>query len=182
LENLSKSEIVLSNKQKRQSILIKLIESGEVNSQEDAVQRLLELGLNVTQATVSRDFTEIGATKIHQNNEIKYIVGNTTSTHGASFAWVFREFVIKKAVSGNIIVLGTPPGHASMVAASIDRENISGILGVVAGDDTLFICCQETLPQKNYKNLLNNTTASDVVEASNSANTILLYMEELSNY
>lgn len=133
----------LGMKQRRQAVLVQLIESGVLDSQQQAVEELRRRGFHATQTTVSRDFTEIGAVRVSTSDGFKYVIHAPHSVHGASLERVLREFVLFSAASGNLIVVKTPPGHAGVVAAALDREEIPGILGVVAGDDTLFICCEE---------------------------------------
>lgn len=131
-------------KQHRQSILFELLTSGQLLSQADAVTRLATKGIEATQATVSRDLEELGAVRIRSTSGYRYALPSETSRYGISLARVMREYVLRTAISGNLIVFHTPPGHASIVAAAIDRAELAEIIGVIAGDDTLFICVNET--------------------------------------
>jgi transcriptional regulator of arginine metabolism len=130
-------------KQQRRSFLRELIQEGVITSQQDAVSALHKKGLQVTQATVSRDLQEIGAVRIKENGELRYFLQEDSTSYKAALERVFNEFVIRTSTSANMIIIHTPPGYASVVASAIDKEEIHGVLGVVAGDDTLFICCDE---------------------------------------
>jgi transcriptional regulator of arginine metabolism len=132
-------------KAKRHKLLIELLESGEIDSQHTAVKRLEEHGIAVTQATLSRDLEELGAMRIKAGQHMRYALPAQNSRFGAQLSQVLKDYVISKRTSGNIIVFITPPGHAGMVAAALDRASFPEVLGIVAGDDTLFICVEETL-------------------------------------
>ena len=146
-------------KAQRQALLLELINSGQVDSQQRAVELLAEQGIDVTQATLSRDFEELGAVRVRVGDGVKYAITVQASQFGAPLLQVLRDYVIRRQLSGNMIVLHTPPGHASMVAAAIDRSNLEGILGVVAGDDTLFICVDEKLGAKKVLDLIEEREA-----------------------
>ena len=70
------------------------------------------------------------------------------SEFGMSLEKVASRFVIDHDRSGNMLVLRTPPGHAGVVAAALDREGVSGVLGCIAGDDTVFVCIAEKTKHK----------------------------------
>ncbi len=127
-------------KTRRQAALCELVEAGSIGSHADAVGQLADLGWEVTQATVSRDLDDLGAVRIRDGERIRYALVQSNSAYGASLATVLRSFVVSREMSGPLVVLRTPPGHASMVAAAIDRAHIDGIVGTIAGDDTLFVC------------------------------------------
>jgi transcriptional regulator of arginine metabolism len=130
-------------KLQRQAILVEMISSGKLSSQAQAVENLLKLGIDATQATISRDFEELGVVREHTKDGHRYILRGEANKFGGSLVKVFREYVIKIAKSGNLIVLHTPPGHASIVAAALDRSELPDVLGVIAGDDTIFVCVAE---------------------------------------
>ncbi|MCB0354936.1 MAG: arginine repressor [Bdellovibrionales bacterium] len=141
-------------KTKRHSILIELLETGEIDSQQRAVELLHERGIEATQATVSRDFEEIGAVRVRAGESTRYALPASSSQYGASLVHVLRDFVLRRQASGNMIVLHTPPGHANVVAAAIDRASLEGVLGVVAGDDTLFVCVNDQLGAKTVLEMI----------------------------
>jgi len=132
-------------KQERLAILARLLQEGKITSQSDAVSALREQGLFATQATVSRNLQELGAVRSTRSGIARYELQSEHSVFGISLARVLREFVLRATTSEPMIVLHTPPGHAGMVAAALDRNEVEGILGVVAGDDTLFVCCEQRL-------------------------------------
>ena len=131
-------------KARRQAKLLSFINDGLVASQGDAVSLLEKAGMKATQATVSRDLEELGAIRVRHLDGIRYSIAEDSSqTFGAPLKQVIREYVISNACSGNIIVLKTPPGHASVVAAAFDRAPTKSVIGTIAGDDTIFLCVAE---------------------------------------
>jgi transcriptional regulator of arginine metabolism len=104
-------------------------------------------GIAATQATVSRDLVELGAIKVRDGE------GRRTLTLPASAApapaapehlrRVLSEWVADVASSGSLIVVKTPPGCAHVVASALDRGVLVGVLGTVAGDDTIFVVVDE---------------------------------------
>lgn len=141
-------------KAKRQAVLVELIARGLVESQQSALEELRKRGIPATQATVSRDLDDLGAVKVRKGEGIRYELLEPRSDFGPSVGQVLRDFVVSLTVSGNLVVLRTPPGHAAAVAAAIDRAQLTGILGTVAGDDTLFICASEELTGRGAAKLL----------------------------
>ncbi len=127
---------------KRQAALVALINEKTIRSQGEARQLLSNAGFKATQATISRDLEEIGAVRVHDVGGLKYSLPHAGSEHGASVQTAIKQFVVSARSAGNIVVVKTPPGHAAVVAAAIDRQTPTGVLGTVAGDDTLFICVE----------------------------------------
>jgi transcriptional regulator of arginine metabolism len=131
----------------RRRLMRGLIDSGGITSQQQLVELLTEAGHPVTQATVSRDLDALGAVKERRTGgKTAYAIDDeryalTQEERAAGRALV--EFVESISVSGNLVVLRTPPGAAHFVASTIDGATIRGILGTVAGDDTLVIVASE---------------------------------------
>jgi transcriptional regulator of arginine metabolism len=126
----------------RRRLIRKLIGEGSITSQARLVDLLEAQGFPVTQATVSRDLDALGATKTRgDNGVVHYIIGDlielTEAEHRLRRA--INDFVDEIAVSGNIVVLHTPPGAAHLVAGAIDGSALADVLGTVAGDDTLMV-------------------------------------------
>jgi transcriptional regulator of arginine metabolism len=127
----------------RRRLIRKLIGAGTITSQADLVELLEAEGFPVTQATVSRDLDALGAVKIRdEDGMVRYTtVPNPLQLSDAELQLrkAVDGFVDAIAVSGNIVVLRTPPGAAHLVAGAIDRARLEGVLGTVAGDDTLLV-------------------------------------------
>jgi transcriptional regulator of arginine metabolism len=133
----------MSNKTQRQAALIKLLETEKLSSHDEILEVLKRQEIFTTQATISRDLFEIGASRVPSGDAWHYQLSARGSEYGASLSYVWNQFVISTVTSGNILVVKTPPGHAGVVAAALDRARIGSIAGVIAGDDTIFVCCHE---------------------------------------
>jgi len=127
-----------------------LLERNAVASQGQLLDLLGEDGINVTQATLSRDLVELGAVKVRQGRGLVYAVpaegGDTTprpAQHPAHFsgrlARLCEELLVNARAVGNQVVLRTPPGAAQYLASAIDRSDSPDVLGTIAGDDTILV-------------------------------------------
>lgn len=130
----------------RQSKIIELINKYDVETQEELADRLNAAGYNVTQATISRDIRELKLTKVSTNGgRQKYIVLQTQESGlYEKYVRVLRDGYISMDMAMNIIVIKTVPGMAMAVAAALDHLSINGIVGCIAGDDTI-MCAIKTL-------------------------------------
>ncbi len=138
----------------RQAALKQLIDSGKVDSEQTAIKLLREAGFTATELVVHCDLEDIGAVRIRDGEKVRFATVVDSSLDGASFLQVMRSYVISRRASGNMIVLKTPPGHANVVAAALDRGTIEGALGIVAGDDTVFICVDDRLGAETVLNVI----------------------------
>ena len=122
----------------RRRLVRRLVTSADVRSQADIVEYLSSEGHDVTQATVSRDLQIIGATK---GDGDRYVLRDGPDPEEAMrhLARSIDEFVESITASGPLVVLRTPPGAAQVVAAAIDNASVPGVLGSVAGDDTIMV-------------------------------------------
>lgn len=128
----------------RRRLVRRLIVSQPVNSQAEIVEFLAKEGYDVTQATISRDLHVIGAAK---GDGDRYVLRDGPDPEEAMshLARSIDEFVESINASGSLVVLRTPPGAAQVVAAAIDNAEIEGVLGTVAGDDTIFVAASEAI-------------------------------------
>ena len=134
------------NKAQRQHRIIELLQHEAISSQLVLIERLAAEGAEVTQATISRDLEDIGAVKVRiPGGQLVYGVAEYANQRIAPDDHVRRvlgEFVVQVAASGQLVVVRTPPGSAHVVASAIDRGAIEGILGSVAGDDTILVVAE----------------------------------------
>lgn len=123
----------------RRSRIATIIATHAVTSQEELGQLLLEEGISVTQATLSRDLDAIGALKeFDQDGSARYTMAALASTD-ATIARLTTELLVRAEAAGNIAVLHTPPGAAQFYAGHIDRSTVFDPIGSVAGDDTILL-------------------------------------------
>ena len=139
----------MSLKQQRQQAIARLIGQQPVANQPQLLDLLGTEGITATQATVSRDLEDLGAIKVRVGGgETVYAIPELPSQQRAPedhLRRVFSEWVVEVAHSANLVVLRTPPGSAHVVASALDRSGLSGVLGTVAGDDTLVVIVGEDL-------------------------------------
>lgn len=128
----------------RRRLVRKLITTEAIASQAELVDLLSAEGHEVTQATVSRDLQVIGATKA--DGDTYRLRGEPDPEEAVRhLARSIDEFVESIRSSGTIVVLRTPPGAAQVVAAAIDNAGLEGVLGTVAGDDTIMVVASEEI-------------------------------------
>ena len=128
-------------KTQRQHRIARLLEQHAVTSQTQVVELLAADGVVATQATVSRDLDELGASKVRASGgESVYAIPDLPKDQVAPedhLRRVMGDWVVEVAYSGNLVVLRTPPGSAHVVASALDRAGLGDIIGTVAGDDTV---------------------------------------------
>ncbi len=130
----------------RQTKIIELINQFDIETQEELADRLNAAGYNVTQATISRDIRELKLTKVSvDGNRQKYIIlQNQESGLYEKYVRVLSDGLISMDKAQNILVVKTVGGMAMAVAAALDNLNISGIVGCIAGDDTVMCAIRES--------------------------------------
>ena len=133
-------------KAERQNAILQIINSEAVETQEDLQKKLSDAGFEVTQATISRDIRELKITKIsEESGRQKYAVmqGHTADISG-KYQRVLHDGLVSVDTAQNILVLKTVAGMAMAVAAAIDSLHLDGVVGCIAGDDTVF-CAVRTV-------------------------------------
>jgi transcriptional regulator of arginine metabolism len=135
------------SKRQRQMKLTGYLEKDAITSQTQLVELLAADGIVATQATVSRDLEDLGAVKVRvSGGETVYAIPQLPKDQPAPedhLRRVLGEWVGEIAHSLNLVVLRTPPGSAHVVGSALDRAALDGILGTVAGDDTLIVVAAE---------------------------------------
>lgn len=127
-------------KNSRQDRILEIINSRNISTQDELIEALRAEGLNVTQATISRDIKKLGLIKISAGNgRYKYSLAHTNNEKHLD---IFSDTIIKISVALHTIVISTYPGMAPAVAASLDSKISSEILGSIAGDDTILLICE----------------------------------------
>jgi transcriptional regulator of arginine metabolism len=134
----------------RQRRIVELLGRHEVRSQGELLGMLAEDGIEVTQATLSRDLVELGAVKVRSGRALVYAVpgegGDRTARPAQQAAAVdarlrrgCEELLVTAEPSHNLVVLRTPPGAANFLASAIDHATLPDVLGTIAGDDTIMV-------------------------------------------
>ena len=128
-------------KTKRQNEIIRLITSGDIETQEELASALRSLGYKVTQATVSRDIRELRLIKVPaKGGGFKYAKPEKHEIAVSErLARILADSLVNVDSSGNMIVVKTLSGSANVAAEALDNLGWSEILGTIAGDNTIFI-------------------------------------------
>ncbi|MHB8330306.1 MAG: arginine repressor [Acidimicrobiales bacterium] len=136
-----------TGKTQRQHRITRLLEGHAVTSQAQLVELLGAEGVDATQTTVSRDLEELGALKVRvSGGEPVYALPELPVKQVAPedhLRRVLGEWVAEVAYSANLVILRTPPGSAHVVGSALDRSGFDGIVGTVAGDDTVLVVAAE---------------------------------------
>jgi transcriptional regulator of arginine metabolism len=143
----------------RQARIVDLLRAHDVRSQGELLTLLSAVGVDVTQATLSRDLDELGAVKVRRGRTLVYAVpdasgsvpgGGLTSLGAvvgvgggddlpARLQRAGEELLVSAQTAGNQVVLRTPPGAANYLASCIDQSHLAELLGTIAGDDTILV-------------------------------------------
>jgi len=140
-----------STKGARHQLIVDIIWSHEVRSQVELADHLSARGVQVTQATLSRDLDELDAVKVRGGSgALVYAVPGeggdrravAAAESGAALARLARlcgELLVSAEASAHLVVLRTPPGAAQFLAGAVDKAELTEILGTIAGDDTVLV-------------------------------------------
>ena len=132
-------------KMTRHAKIKEIIDKNKVETQEDLAAALRAEGIDVTQATVSRDIKELMLVKVPDaNGQYHYAYPkehNMLLTPGR-LERTFQDFIIGIRVSQCMVVIRTLPGTAQAVAYAVDYMTWEEVLGTIAGDDTVFVAME----------------------------------------
>ena len=132
-------------KTKRQGKILELISKYDIGTQEKLMEKLRQDGFEVTQATISRDIRELKLSRfITGHGTYRYVLHNMQENSVPSkFSGAIAESIVSVDYARNIIVIKTYPGMAQAVATGVDTMDNAGILGCVAGDDTIIVVIRD---------------------------------------
>jgi transcriptional regulator of arginine metabolism len=126
----------MKHTRQRRELILSLIHGGPIETQEELAEALREHGVEASQASVSRDIAALGLLKMGG----RYVLPPPHSTPQNPLHERIGEYLLAVEPAGDhLLVLKTPPGEASGVALAVDRLDLAGVVGTVAGDDTIFI-------------------------------------------
>jgi transcriptional regulator of arginine metabolism len=137
----------------RQARIVALLSTQSVHSQTELATLLGDEGIDVTQATLSRDLEELGAVKLRgadggvgvyvvpeDGSPVRGVAGGTERV-----TRLLGDLLVSTDASGNLAVLRTPPGAAHYLASAIDRAALPYVVGTIAGDDTVLLVAREPM-------------------------------------
>ena len=161
LEEASAVATVVNTRRARHQRIADLLGKHQVRSQSALAELLAAEGFSVTQATLSRDLDELGAMRIRDNDgALIYALrseGGDGSPRPAAESGeletrlrrLLGELLVTAEGSANLVVLRTPPGAAQFLASALDHADrhgvTAGVMGTIAGDDTVLVICRDPL-------------------------------------
>lgn len=145
-------------KRARQQAIADVVHDRQLRTQRELVAALHDKGFSVTQATVSRDITEMGLVKVRRRGVQMYALPSSEAVIEQSGEQRLRELLLDLPIdvreSGSLLVIQAVPGTAHAIAAALDRAHWSDVLGTIAGDDTLFVACVDSRALKRVRKRL----------------------------
>lgn len=128
-------------KSSRHQKILEIITEHEVETQEDLLKYLKSAGINATQATISRDIKELRLTKRpDEKGRSKYVQTRVSGANiSVRYEEILKESIINVDYAQNTVVVKCHTGLANAACAAIDAYDYNGIVGTIAGDDTIFI-------------------------------------------
>jgi transcriptional regulator of arginine metabolism len=126
------------NKAYRQNLILKLVRTQRLHTQDELARALRQMKVPATQVTLSRDIRELGLVKTpHGYAQVGAEVAAAPA--GPDVAVLARELLLEVKQAQNLLVLRTPPANANALAAAIDRAEWPEVTGTIAGDDTVLV-------------------------------------------
>ena len=145
-------------KRARQQAIADVVRKRRLRTQEEVVAALRDKGFRATQATVSRDITELGLVKIsHKGTQVYALPSAEAAVEGSGelrLSELLQDLPIDVRETGTLLVIRAVPGTAHAIAAALDRAHWDDVLGTIAGDDTLFIACADEKARKRTRSRL----------------------------
>jgi transcriptional regulator of arginine metabolism len=140
-------------KNNRQSKILEIITSENIETQEQLLARLQDYGISSTQATISRDIKQMHLVKEPIGHGVyKYALSDnrTRLNFAEKLRTIFRESITSVEHAQNIVVVKTMPGLASAACAALDDMKITYMVGSLAGDDTAFLVMKDNDAAKDF--------------------------------
>jgi len=139
---------------RRLTTIAQLLSGRRFSNQEELAEALSRAGIDVTQATLSRDLRSLGVAKRSDGNGSTWYELPTPAVEALDRnrrLLDLKVFVNETRVAQNLAVVKTPPGHASAVARAIDLTGFDALMGTVAGDDTVLCILEDNVSAKRFR-------------------------------
>jgi len=140
-------------KKERQRAILRIIASTDVETQNQLLKELEKMGIESTQATVSRDIKEQHLIKeLTPRGTYRYVASGrpVTNNHTIRLKAIFKESVTSYANAQHIVVIKTLPGLAPAALSALDGMGIKDLVGTIAGDDTGFLAMSDTTAAERF--------------------------------
>jgi transcriptional regulator of arginine metabolism len=144
----------------RRQRILQLLERERLRSQAELQERLADAGHEVNQATLSRDLRDLGVVKGKDGYELPQATLSPQTAHQSLWHAVHTWLVGAKAAQ-NLVVLRTPAGGAQPLGLALDRAALDGVVGTIAGDDTVLAVCADAARARSLVRQLTGTRRHD---------------------
>lgn len=129
----------------RRAVILKMVQKNAIRTQGDLQDMLKKRGFEATQATISRDISALGLTKV-----FGVYTTPTDKTPPPNIGEYIKGRITKVLTAGeNMVVIITNPGEAGSVGLALDKSRWPSIVGTIAGDDTVFVACKNNEHQQD---------------------------------
>ncbi len=154
---MTESALRPATKGARHQLILEVVAGHEVRSQGELADLLAAHGVQVTQATLSRDLVELDAVKVrapsgalvyavpNEGGDRRLVAPGESAAAQSRIARLCSELLMSPEASANLVVLRTPPGAAQFLASAVDKAELAAILGTIAGDDTVLVIGRDPL-------------------------------------
>jgi transcriptional regulator of arginine metabolism len=142
---------------RRRAAILALVQGGPLRSQEELQRRLRGRGIAVAQPTLSRDLKALGLAKTPAGyTRPAGSPDGVARERGARpvVDRVLKDFVLAVRAAGSLVVVRTPPAAAPTVARAVDEAGLAGVVGTIAGDDTIFLATRGTVAARRLERRL----------------------------
>lgn len=134
-------------KDQRQRTIRKILGKRQVHNQDELLGLLAEEGIQTTQATLSRDLKEMRVAKLHKQDGGYFFSLPVETMHVVPDAAHSVSGIVSLEISGQLAVIHTRPGYANMLGAVLDSTVGTGLMGTIAGDDTLLLILRKDMTE-----------------------------------
>ena len=150
--------------ERRRQAVARLLRLGRIGTQEALLSALRREGFRATQATLSRDLARLGARRVlRPEGGAVYELSEEGGDAGLS---ALRGLILSVTANGSLVVVRTRPGSAPAVARAVDLLRLEGVLGTIAGDDTIFVAPSRERGARTLASRLGSLLAAPVVPAT----------------
>lgn len=147
----------MSSRKERRERIREIVARNEIQSQEQLQELLAVEGIEATQATISRDLRDLGATK----SKVGYVIVDVDSLSRGDVRELRRTLkadVVSMERAAGVVVVKTRFGHAKPLAVKLDQSGLPQIVGTVSGDDTIFIATRSSSQAGELRRMLQRLT------------------------
>jgi transcriptional regulator of arginine metabolism len=148
-------------KQLRHESILRLVRLKPILNQQILQQELHKLGFEATQATLSRDLSELGLIKTGEGYRLLAQAMESPHASNSELRRSLREYMREATAANNLLVVKTPTGSANALGSALDNAALSEIVGTVAGDDTILVVTRSAATARSLRRKFMNLVSSN---------------------